>query len=141
MSTTPPARRIGRKSAVSGPQVAFVFFQSEVVSDFLWVANTFKYTHILTAGKDKSIAYLGVDFHNLVDDIIILRQIFKSVLPNFKKVPPNQRRVGDSRRSPCWYPFSVNCIKMVFQKSFSLFLSPGVEIHDMKSVEVSIVRI
>lgn len=99
MRAAPPARRIGRISAVRRPGVCLVFFETVECADILGKTNGLEDAHVLSAGKDVAARELCIELRDRAYHVflLILLRGGEYRAQRGDEVPPDQRLVRNGR--------------------------------------------
>ena len=143
MGTAPPARCIGRVTAVGSPGICFVFFQAVVQADILREADCLEYAAVLAAGEHVSALIFMVDVGYATYHEFILGQLgFNQLIPaGDNEVTPDQRLIRN-RRMLSGRNAGHGCdFKMFIQELLAGILDVRLIIEQMERIAVCIFRI
>ena len=143
MSTAPPARCVGWKSAVSRPQIGIVMVEHKELADIFGIAYRFEASHIFTRRKDISAVKVCVYLCNTLNNIFLLIHtgITHTNSVRLAEITPNIRSVFYRFHLFCRNSFRNIHIKVFKEILLALLTGILCVIKHMKSIIVLVVGI
>ena len=116
MRASPPARRIGRVTAVRRPGIGFVFVQTVKASDIFGVTDGFESAHVFPAGKDVRALLCAVDPHHGPNGQFLFIQLLplQDRSKRRREITPDERDVRDLFDDPDRHGFCLKDLKAFF---------------------------